>query len=153
MKRSAALAPLSRDHHHALVVAARLRRATPETAADATDAFLEYWERDGRQHFREEEEILLPAYAEHASPHRALVARVLVEHVQIRALANTLHRSDELELSSLQELGVQLADHVRLEERELFPIIEKALPAAALERVLRLLVPPLDTSGDLPPAA
>lgn len=153
MKRSAALAPLSRDHHHALVVAARLRRATQETAAVATDAFLEYWERDGRQHFREEEEILLPAYAEHASPYRALVARVLIEHLQIRALADKLHRADGLELSSLQELGVQLTDHVRLEERELFPLIEKTLPAADLERVLRLLAPSNGSSGDLPPAA
>jgi hypothetical protein len=42
MKRSDALVQLPRDHHHGLVVAQRLRRATPETAAAARTAFLEY---------------------------------------------------------------------------------------------------------------
>ena len=31
MKRHPALVPLSREHHHALVIAQRLRRATVET--------------------------------------------------------------------------------------------------------------------------
>ena len=34
--------------------------------------------------------------------------------------------------AALHELGSLLADHVRLEERELFPLIEAALPAATL---------------------
>jgi hypothetical protein len=34
MKRHPALAPLSRHHHHALVIAQRLRRATTQTAPD-----------------------------------------------------------------------------------------------------------------------
>jgi hypothetical protein len=42
MKRSAALASLSRDHHQALVVAQRLRRATDATAAEARETFLAY---------------------------------------------------------------------------------------------------------------
>ena len=43
MKRSAALAALSRDHHQALIVAQQLRRATVATAAEAREAFLAYW--------------------------------------------------------------------------------------------------------------
>jgi hypothetical protein len=66
MKRSSALAPASRDHHHALVVAVQLRRVTPYTAEQARDAFLAYWREDGHEHFREEEEVLLPAYGRHA---------------------------------------------------------------------------------------
>lgn len=61
MKRHPALESLSRDHHHALVVAQRLKRPTDSTAADARAAFLQYWQADGREHFREEEEVLLPA--------------------------------------------------------------------------------------------
>ncbi|MGH2928070.1 MAG: hemerythrin domain-containing protein, partial [Solirubrobacteraceae bacterium] len=62
MKRHPAIAALSRDHHHALVVAQRLRRATDDDGSDARarETFLEYWRADGAQHFREEEEILLP---------------------------------------------------------------------------------------------
>jgi len=40
MKRHRVLQPLSRDHHVALVAAQRLRRATPDGAAAARDAFL-----------------------------------------------------------------------------------------------------------------
>jgi hypothetical protein len=39
----------------------------------------------------------------------------------------------------LHELGTSLADHVRLEERELFPLIESALPAARLATVAAAL--------------
>jgi hemerythrin-like domain-containing protein len=139
MKRSTALIPLSRDHHHALVIAARLTRATPETAAAAREAFLEYWEQAGRRHFREEEEILLPAYAAHGDPHHQTVARVLCEHVDIRARADALARAPEPAVDALQDLGSALATHVRLEERGLFPLIEQTLPEADLERLAALL--------------
>lgn len=141
MKRSPALASLSRDHHRTLVVAARLRRATPDTAAADRDALLDHWERECREHFREEEEILLPAYAAHADPHNPLVARVLCEHVAIRALVANVEGTAAPAAESLQELGAALADHVRLEERQLFPLIEDALPAAELERLVTLLAP------------
>jgi iron-sulfur cluster repair protein YtfE (RIC family) len=134
MKRSSALAPLSRDHHHALVVAAQLRRVTPLTAEPARDAFLAYWRQEGREHFREEEEILLPAYGRHANPHHPLIARVLCEHVTIRAMAAVMSEPAP-PIAMLQELGVALSDHVRLEERSLFPLIEDTVPPAQLERL------------------
>jgi hypothetical protein len=56
MKRSDALAPLSRDHHHALEVALRLRRATPESADDAATRFVAFWYEDGQRHFEIEEQ-------------------------------------------------------------------------------------------------
>jgi hypothetical protein len=134
MKRSSALAPLSRDHHHALVVAAQLRRVTPFTAEPARDAFLRYWRDEGGQHFREEEEILLPAYGRHANPHHPLIVRVLCEHVAIRALAAIVGEPAP-PIAILQDLGLALSDHVRLEERSLLPLIEQTVPAAQLERL------------------
>ena len=77
MKRDPALVTLSHDHHLALYVAQTLRRATADTARDARAAFVAYWEEHGRGHFRLEEEILLPAYAQHGDPHHPLVARAL----------------------------------------------------------------------------
>ena len=61
MKRDAALASLSRDHHLALVVALKLRSATASTADEARAAMAAFWPVHGRRHFRVEEEILLPA--------------------------------------------------------------------------------------------
>jgi hypothetical protein len=68
MKRHPALVPLSRDHHHALVIARRLRQATEQTADDAARAFLAHWHDEERHHFRLEEEVLLPAYAARGAP-------------------------------------------------------------------------------------
>jgi hypothetical protein len=81
MKRESALIPLSQDHHVALFVAQRLRRAAPATINEARAAFLTYWNEHGRDHFSLEEELLLPAYAEYGDPHHRVVARVLCDHV------------------------------------------------------------------------
>src|SRR5919109_3000550 len=90
MKRSAALAPLSRDHHQALVVAQQLRRATDATTAEARQAFLAYWAGHGREHFRLEEELLFPAYAGYGDPHDPIVLRALGQDVMIRHRAAAL---------------------------------------------------------------
>src|SRR5688572_27121078 len=132
MKRDPALISLSRDHHGALSVALRLRRATAETAADVRADALRFWTTAGRPHFRLEEEVLLPAYARHGDPHHPLVARALCDHVAIRQRMDALARDASPEVTGLRELGTMLGDHVRLEERELFVLIEQTLPAAAL---------------------
>ena len=81
MKRAAALASLSRDHHHTLVIAQALRRVTPESTEKARSAVLAYWPRHGRPHFELEEQVLLPAFAGQATPtipsSRALSATTL----------------------------------------------------------------------------
>jgi iron-sulfur cluster repair protein YtfE (RIC family) len=138
LKRHDALAALSRDHHHALVVAQQLRRATQNTAAAAREAFLDYWEADGQRHFREEEEILLPTYAGFGDPEQPIVARVLVDHVLIRRLAHEL-ASGKSGVGALNMLGTQLAAHIRREERALFPLIEQAVPEQELARLVELL--------------
>jgi hypothetical protein len=139
MKRDPGLVTLSRDHHQALSVAQKLRRATADTAQEARSAFVAYWEEHGRAHFRLEEEILLPAYAAHADPYHPLVARALCDHVAIRASADALAVDEAPDPAMLRELGEGLADHVRLEERELFGLIEAALPAARLAAVAAAL--------------
>lgn len=126
MKRHPALESLSRDHHHALVVAQRLKRATEPTADEARSAFLDYCEADGREHFREEEEVLLPALARFADPEQPVIARVLIDHVRIRRLAAELAGAEPV--ATLHGLGEELERHVRREERELFPLIERAMP-------------------------
>jgi hypothetical protein len=130
MKRHPALVPLSRDHHRALVIARRLRRATPEDAADTVRAFLEHWDREERAHFRTEEEILLPAYAVRGDVDHPVVVRALLDHVLIRRDAVRLADACPLEL--LHELGARLAAHVELEEHELFGLIERTLSEGEL---------------------
>lgn len=132
MKRSEALAVLSRDHHQALVVAQKLTRADADGASAARDRFLTFWEHEGRHHFQLEEELLLPAFAQHGDPRHPLVLQVLGDHVTIRAQAAALASTPAADTAALHRLGAELAAHVRLEERQLFPLIEAAMPADEL---------------------
>ena len=130
MKRHPALEELSRDHHQALAVALRLKRAADTTASESRGAFLHYWNSEGRKHFREEEEVLLPALARFTDADHPLIARVLVDHLRIRRLAEDV--AADPPLATLHALGAELEQHVRREERELFPLIERTIPDAEL---------------------
>jgi hypothetical protein len=132
VKRGPALVSLSRDHHLALFVAQGLCRATLKTAAEAHAALLAYWQEYGQAHFCSEEELLLPAYAQHADPQDPLVARVLSDHAAISQRIADMDCDSTPTIEALHELGCLMAAHVRLEERKLFPLIENALPPAQL---------------------
>jgi hemerythrin-like domain-containing protein len=128
MQRAEALAELSRDHHHGLVVAQRLRRATDATAGEAREAFLAFWDDEGHAHFRIEEDVLLPATARHHPADDPAIVRVLVDHVELRRRAADLRADTDPSVAELQALGERLAGHIRHEERVLFPMIEQSLP-------------------------
>lgn len=124
MKRHPALTPLSHDHHHALAAARRLRLAADASDASAEgEAFSRFFAEESVPHFRDEEERLFPlvAHSEEAQP---LVVRALVEHQQLHALAQQLPSGESAPMRELAEL---LEAHVRFEERELFPLIERLL--------------------------
>jgi hypothetical protein len=137
VKRSQQLAPLSREHHAALEVALRLRRATDADAAAVRERFLRFYETEAREHFRAEEEHLLPAFARHAPADDPDIVRVLVEHVELRRRAVDVARGAGPE--ELHALGDLLRDHVRHEERTLFPRVEAALAADELAALGELL--------------
>lgn len=132
MKRAEALRPLSREHLLALLTAKKLREAGE--LEQAAGAFLEFWRGDGRRHFRVEEEVLLPGWAMHAEVDRDGVRRMLDEHLAIRREALRLE-AGEASLDEARELGRLLHDHVRFEERQLFPRVEADLDDADLARL------------------
>jgi len=138
MKRHPSLHPLSEHHHHALVRALEIRRAEQGPRAERSAAlrqvgqtFVRFWKTAGRQHFREEEEILLPAYASHARlDDNPQIMRMLAEHALIRAKVEQLEkalRARQPVDAEVLALGQLLQGHVRLEEDEIFPHIEAVL--------------------------
>jgi iron-sulfur cluster repair protein YtfE (RIC family) len=133
VKRTSALAPLSRDHHHGLFVAQQMRRATDESAPEARSAFLAFWESEGRTHFRVEEEVLLPAFARHGPADHPAIVQLLVDHVEIRRRADDLRaeRGEPL-VELVHDIGDRLHRHIRHEERVVFPLIEEAVPEPEL---------------------
>ncbi|MQA76329.1 MAG: hypothetical protein GEU88_18715 [Solirubrobacterales bacterium] len=92
------------------------------------------WRRDGRHHFRVEEEVLLPTWALHGAIDDVAMTRMLGDHLLIRREALRLE-AGEASLEVLRALGELLARHVRFEERELFPSIEEDLDAESLGRL------------------
>lgn len=143
MKRSQALVALSRDHHKALAVAQKLRRV--EDAPEAAALFQAYWEQHGAGHFRVEEEVLLPTWAQLGEINHEAAARLAREHLAIRTAALKLVEQPELDLA--RDLGQLLADHVRFEERELFGLIEKDLGPSELELLARAVTEAEDQPG------
>jgi hemerythrin-like domain-containing protein len=135
MKRAAALAPLSRDHHLALVVARELSRATPDQADTAATRFQQFLAQHELAHFALEETLLLPALPDEQQG-RALARRVRDDHDYLRAATRHLQRSPQAaSVEFLHALGVRLRAHVQMEERELFPYLERTLDPAALEQI------------------
>lgn len=133
MKRSKALAPLSRDHHHALEAARRLRRASGAELDNAVEWFHRFWGEHGRDHFTVEEEFLLPVISDADPEWRAAAQRVRDEHREIRVRIPGLRAGTAAEsLTAARELGRLLHDHVRFEERHLFRLLEDRLEADAL---------------------
>jgi hypothetical protein len=132
MKRAEALRPLSREHLAALLAAKRLREA--DDLEEARRDFLRFWDEDGAQHFRVEEEVLLPTWALHAEIDGEGVRRMLDEHLAIRREALRL-AAGEGTLADARDLGTLLHDHVRFEERRLFPRIEEALDPESLDHL------------------
>lgn len=133
MKRHEALNLLSHHHHHTLMVSLELKRAGTEksnkTYKELMFDVIKFWEEDGENHFRDEEEILFPLYLQHANdPDINLVKEALYQHTQVRAYVQQLRSTLKTQYEVMNELGQLLDDHVRLEERELFPMIEDAVP-------------------------
>jgi|SRR5215217_8507334 len=133
MKRSAALATLSRDHHVTLAHALKLRRAGDHDVAATTAVFLAHLVGDGRRHFAQEEAVLVPALPPDAAP---LGERMKAEHAEIIERAAAL--GAEPSVDAAHELGELLAEHVRFEERELFTAIE-TLPTDTLADIAERL--------------
>lgn len=79
-------------------------------------------------HFREEEELLFPlaAWSDEAQP---LLVQALLDHQRLHALARRLDRPEELP-ATMVELADLLDRHVRFEERELFPLLERVVADA-----------------------
>ena len=140
-RRHESLIPLSREHHHGLMLCLRIRRAlglpgvdqavVRETAANAAQFFA----TDLEAHFKAEEEALFPAMEE-VSGASELLSELLAEHRELEALANRLSDTEvEALLRTLGQLADLLEAHIRKEERELFPLYESLVDDVAAAEV------------------
>ena len=116
MKRQAFLQQLSREHHHALVLAKRAIQWAAEQDPSAWNIVRDSHRADLTPHFRYEETHLLPQLG---ALHPELVAHTLSDHQRLDELARAGSTFAEL-----HEFGELLRSHVRFEERVVFPALE-----------------------------
>jgi hemerythrin-like domain-containing protein len=155
LKRSPELRDLSEEHHYGLVAARNLRLAAegegPVSAA--VDAFQEEWQSSIEPHFRSEEEVLLPQFAAVVGMEQKLIARTLAEHAALRSAVQALGQAEEAERRPLAAQVAQLLhDHIRFEERVLFPAVEAHLAGSGLQRLGEQLKRSAVTRGTSGPA-
>lgn len=141
MKRHPALIPLSHDHHQGLVQGRRLRRAAerdgPERREAAAD-FLSFFADDTSRHFRDEEERLFPLLVDAEDPATELLTRALLEHQRLYALAGELRgelAAGDVSATQMRRIAQALDEHIRFEERTLFPLIESVVSEGALRQL------------------
>jgi tellurite methyltransferase len=136
MRRHAGRQGLSREHHHALVLARLLRTGIADAADSAGGAsFLDRvrstWSTHLAAHFAVEERELLPlchgAGAELAS-HAATIG---ADHAALRAMLAELERAAPPPTTA-PVMADRLEGHVRFEERVWFPALEAALDEETL---------------------
>ena len=143
MKRANQLQPLSRQHHLGLNLSRHAKECTDERIEIA-----KHWHNltsyidDMQYHFQIEDNLIANAL----EPYRAIqpdVASVLEtlagQHKQLHQLMNTVgkHGSKDVTVTQVKELGTLLYDHIRFEERELYPTVEKYLTEAELDAVYK----------------
>lgn len=138
--RHSSLILLSHDHHHGLALALRCRKQAlgqikptgraglHERAAEV----LRFYSSNLKAHFRAEEEVLFPLLLSAVAESEPLIAKLTREHQEIRNAIERLKTEAGLG-KSIFDLGDLLERHIRLEERELFPLFEQRLAPAEAE--------------------
>lgn len=138
IKRSKELAPLSREHHEGLLFGWKIKQGLQNgTDHQVIANFIQwFWEADLQEHFRKEEQIL----AIHLPQDNELVLRMMDEHQQLEALIQICAMVND------EDIFLQLADglhnHIRFEERVLFPFAEKEILSSELEAIHGELLKP-----------
>ncbi|AMN50232.1 hemerythrin domain-containing protein [Psychrobacter sp. P2G3] len=142
MKRTNQLQPLSRQHHLGLHIGRHAKECAdnPEQIAEHWQALSSYMS-DMRHHFQIEDNLIVAALLPHQST-QPKVASVLdtltTQHKLLHELtadieASEENKSDTVTVQQVRQLANLLYDHVRFEERELFPVVEKYLTEDELD--------------------
>ncbi len=132
MKRDVRLRGLSSEHHHALVFARSVTDHLADWTPDDGAALERRFALAIDPHFRIEDELLLPALRSAGAAD--LVERTAEDHAYLRRHAEAAGAGDA---DVARAFAMRLIEHVRFEERDLFPACEELLTSEALDEVAR----------------
>lgn len=131
IKRNENMVPLSKDHHFGLLFCWKIRQGLKaKTDLERIRKYILYfWEFHLEQHFMEEETLLFNQVK------NKLCEDGFNQHTVIRNIITTLTaitNEDEEVYASLASL---VDEHIRFEERILFPFLESVLPVEKLSEI------------------
>ena len=143
MKRHESLAPLSREHHDALILAQLMKKNAPNYNGLPTDNAgkvmyaMNLFNTTLKEHFFREE--LMLRKVEHCHEDIRIIGQeILQEHEQLTAFFLNLDNAANQE-DIMDQLGISLDQHIRKEERILFPLIQQYCSEELLQEVSGLL--------------
>jgi len=143
MKRYEALAPLSSEHHSSLLLAQLLKKnapvykGLPTNAKDKAAYALQQFTSVIVKHFQQEESILEKVKDCHADI-SYLAEEIIKEHRQMAGLFLSLDSVSEPE-HIMDKLATMLEDHIRKEERILFPLLQQHCSEEQLQEIYIVL--------------
>ncbi len=126
VKRNENLIALSHEHHHGLVFCSRLKKADKTDDITLKRFVKDFWDNHLSVHFKSEENILLPYFGD-----SEIAKRFLSEHKQIRDLAKGIMEEKGSPKENSLKLGELIKNHIRFEERTMFPWLENEVLTAA----------------------
>ena len=130
MKRHESIIVLSREHHFGLLFCWKIRQGLKkQVPAKRIQPYVKYfWDNHLQRHF-EEETFLFDALQD------SLCERAISEHIRITQLVENVISTESVQLDQLNLLADFLDDHIRFEERTLFPHLEKELTENKLAEI------------------
>ncbi|RYY14781.1 MAG: hemerythrin domain-containing protein [Chitinophagaceae bacterium] len=128
MKRHESIVLLSREHHFGLLFCWKIRQGIKkQVLPERMQSYVKYfWDNHLLKHFVEEETILFTASQDD------LVSQAIADHRHIRQLVEDTNLGKPVKPEQFKSIADALDDHIRFEERVLFPHLEKELPEIKL---------------------
>ena len=129
MKRHPSLAPLSRDHHAALILAQLLKenapayKGLPTSVSGKAEYAAAFYKTHLIKHFVQEEKMLKKLGSKNEVL-ATLASEIFYEHERLTEMFTSIGSSDG-QVKVLNQLGYELEAHIRKEERMLFPLLQQ----------------------------
>jgi len=133
MLRDKSLIPLSHQHQRALALCVRIDRARPIPVAglESWQAEIEQlFEQEIKFHFSAEEQVLFPAARQF--PELVPLADELIADHAVLHESFTQAQARTMSADSLRAFALQLSNHIRKEERQLFERLQRLMNARDL---------------------
>mgnify|MGYP003635967702 CR=1 FL=1 len=137
----------SHEHHHGLIFCNRLKKAAHIDDETVSRYIIDFWDNYLDLHFKNEEIGFLPHLVK-----EGLTLQFINEHKQINKLVDEIKSGKGKIKAQALALSKLIHDHIRFEEREFFPWLEKELTDNQLESIGLLLNDTEVSAHDFSPA-